>query len=326
MLFIDILKEIRGTQFDANGIPTNGMWFDIKSWHTESMQSQTDIVSKAQEVADAVDSISAYYGTIEVISSDIQQGGTNFINSVAQDLQTNNYLSTVGADLLAGALSNVKTVATNMQYIVDAKSNADSAATSAQAAQNSLDQITSLNADAQQLVSNEEPTAMYNPTTGTIVFGIPQGLKGDRGEAFTIDARGTLAQRDAYDGASEDFSFFASDSKMIYFKLSDTDGDWDEGSPFGRGDDGLSISVLEFVSTTDASGLEAQAGATDTYRAKLSDGTIVGVVNIKNGIASNSNLNSLGDIVIPNNTNRILAQPVVFDSLTIGDNSTVKFI
>lgn len=39
-----------------------------------------------------------------------------------------------------------------------------------------------------------------------------------------------------------------------------------------------------------------------------------------------SNLNSLGTVVIPDNTNGLLLQPVVFERLIVGNNSTIKLI
>ena len=38
---VNIIQEIRGTAFDVDGKPTNGMWFDVKGWHTSVEASNT---------------------------------------------------------------------------------------------------------------------------------------------------------------------------------------------------------------------------------------------------------------------------------------------
>ena len=63
------------------------------------------------------------------------------------------------------------------------------------------------------------------------------GVKGDDGESFTPDVRGLLSEKANYDAESKGFAFLAIDEGAMYFKLSDTDGDWSEAIPF-RGEQG----------------------------------------------------------------------------------------
>lgn len=76
-----------------------------------------------------------------------------------------------------------------------------------------------------------------------------RGLKGDRGDAFQVDARGLIADRSLYDTMVQGFSFLALDESQVYFKISNTDGDWSSGAAFGKGDKGdtgdASITVFE---------------------------------------------------------------------------------
>jgi len=63
-----------------------------------------------------------------------------------------------------------------------------------------------------------------------------QGEKGDQGEAFKVNAIGTLAERLAYDTEAPGFSYLATDTSLIYFRLAE--GGWSVGVPFGKGDQG----------------------------------------------------------------------------------------
>ena len=66
----------------------------------------------------------------------------------------------------------------------------------------------------------------------------PQGVKGDTGASFDADARDTFANRGLYGGQPKGFSMLAIDTGMLFFKLSNTAGDWSAGAPFGRGEAG----------------------------------------------------------------------------------------
>ena len=99
-------------------------------------------------------------------------------------------------------------------------------------------QVIGLSALATTLSAGTSATASYNPVTGIVTLGIPEGIKGDRGEAFQVSAQGGIADRTLYDLQPENFSFFATDVGEIYFKNSATDGDWGAGISFGKGDDG----------------------------------------------------------------------------------------
>lgn len=122
-------------------------------------------------------------------------------------------------------------------------------------------------------------SVVYNPTDGKFTFVVPQGLKGDRGDAFTVNAVGLFADRTLYDTRTKGFSFLALDLHEISFKLSDTSGDWSAGAPFGRGDKGDTgdtgngIVSTVFTSTDHISGLAGQSGGTDTYTITYTDTT-----------------------------------------------------
>lgn len=125
--------------------------------------------------------------------------------------------------------------------------------------------------------AGSQAQASYNSADGKLSFVIPQGLKGDRGEAFKVSAIGLFSVRVDYDTQPKDFSFFATDTSMIYFKNSDTSADWSAGVPFGKGDKGDTgetgdgISSLAFVSSTLGT-VAGRAGATDTYRITMTSG------------------------------------------------------
>lgn len=104
-------------------------------------------------------------------------------------------------------------------------------------------EIIGLSAAAVTLVQGTAASASYNPTTGVMTIGVPQGVKGDRGEAFNVSAQGLAADRVNYDLQPQGFSYFAEDEGLIYFKASATSGDWGTGISFGKGDDGEAVNL-----------------------------------------------------------------------------------
>lgn len=65
-----------------------------------------------------------------------------------------------------------------------------------------------------------------------------QGLKGDVGSSFDADVRDLFANRHLYDVQPKGFSMLAMDTGMLYFKLSNTSGNWSAGVQYGKGETG----------------------------------------------------------------------------------------
>lgn len=168
-----------------------------------------------------------------------------------------------------------------------AKTLAAEAAASAFLAAEKADEITAINGDqvAQTLAAGSAATAYYNSVTGKFTFGIPQGIKGDKGDAFEVNAVGLFSARSLYDTQPTGFSFLALDLAEIYFKLSNTSGDWSLGAPFGKGDTGNGIASITFTSTTGTA--QGQAGETDTYTITYTD-TTVDTFIVTNGLGIDS--------------------------------------
>ena len=200
-----------------------------------------------------------------------------------------------------------------------ATSQAQVATEQAQIAKQKVDTIQAITVQGQTLAAGQNVSVSYNPVTNKFTFGIPQGLKGDRGEAFKVNSIGTIAQRALYDDQLTNFSFLASDVVVdsstiphIYFKKSDAVGDWTTGIPFGRGekgdtgDTGVGISSITRTSGTGAS------GSTDTYTITLTDLTTheFTVYNGADSDIDSSDLNALSLALsqsIEANTNSINA-------------------
>lgn len=140
------------------------------------------------------------------------------------------------------------------------------------------------------LAPSQSAEVRYDAQNNTFSFYIPQGVKGERGEPFQINAFGTIAQRDLYDNRPESFSFLDVEAGSIYFKKSSIEGDWTEGTPFGQGikgengENGTSIKSIKFTSTTHKSGLPHQSDAIDTYTITLDNGNTEDF-KIQNGTA-----------------------------------------
>lgn len=150
---------------------------------------------------------------------------------------------------------------------------ASEASASATLATQKANAILNLTVQATTLIAGSMATVSYNSADGKMTFGIPKGDKGDRGEAFKVNAIGTFAGRTAYDDQPKDFSYFASDLSLIYFKNSNTTGDWTSGIPFGKGDKGdIGDTGNGIASIARISG-DGSSGSLDTYRVTMTDGT-----------------------------------------------------
>lgn len=65
-----------------------------------------------------------------------------------------------------------------------------------------------------------------------------QGVQGLKGDSFDPDAVGLASDRSLYDDEPENFSFLDTENGYLYFKKSDTSGDWTSGVPFTAGPQG----------------------------------------------------------------------------------------
>lgn len=161
--------------------------------------------------------------------------------------------------------------------VVSANNSALSASQSAQTATNKSNEIKAITAQSTTGAPGTQASASYNPTDGKFTFNIPQGIKGDKGESFTVNSSGITASRTLYDAQPTGWSFLDITTSTLYFKASNTSGDWSSGVPFGKGDtgetgeQGVGIASFTFVSTSHTSGLHAQSGGIDTYRVTLTN-------------------------------------------------------
>lgn len=65
----------------------------------------------------------------------------------------------------------------------------------------------------------------------------PAGPTGPMGPAFNVDQTGTFANRVAYDAATVPFCYYATDTKLVYFRQGGA-GVWTAGIPFGESSGG----------------------------------------------------------------------------------------
>lgn len=161
--------------------------------------------------------------------------------------------------------------------VLSASQSASSASQSALTATNKSNEIKAITAQSTTGAPGTSASASYNPTDGKFTFTIPQGSKGDKGESFTVNSSGATAQRALYNAQPVGWSFLDITTSTLYFKASNTSGDWSTGVPFGKGDKGdtgdtgVGIESFTYVSTNHISGLHAQSGGTDTYRVTLTN-------------------------------------------------------
>lgn len=161
--------------------------------------------------------------------------------------------------------------------VASASNSALSASQSATIATNKSNEIKAIKTQSTTGAAGTNASVSYNPIDGKFTFVIPQGVKGDKGESFTVDSSGITANRTLYDNKLAKWSFLDLTTSTLYFKLSNISGDWSTGIPFGKGDKGddgeagVGIGSFAFLSTTDSSGLAGKSGATDTYRVTLTN-------------------------------------------------------
>lgn len=317
ILLANSIGEVRALQerlpelvdsYDAYGNPLG------ENTIYNNLDELVEIHSKLLEISAVYDDIRATGNQyIFTVGEDLQLANSP-IKEVASNLQTTNTVGLVGTyitnvntvatgivnvNTVAADIDDVNTVAANIIDIQNAEENADTAIAQASIAITQADiattqaGIATTQAGIATAKSNEiknvsvgstitgaagtNASVIYNPTDGKFTFVVPQGVKGDRGEAFQVNAVGLIAGRSIYDSQVAGFSFLAIDEATIYFKLSNSSGDWSVGAPFGKGDKGdtgdtgIGIVSTVFTSTSDSSGLAGQSGGTDTYTITYTD-------------------------------------------------------
>lgn len=210
------------------------------------------------------------------------------------------------------------------ESVISANNSALSASSSATIATNKSNEIKAITAQSTTGAPGTSASASYNPTDGKFTFVIPQGSKGDKGESFTVNSSGATAQRALYDAQPAGWSFLDITTSTLYFKASNTSGDWSSGVPFGKGDKGdtgdtgVGIDSFTYVSTNHISGLPAQSGGTDTYRVTLTN-ALTFDYQVYNGLdysqellddKLDKNFSTFTDKPTPNDTDNLVIQEV----------------
>lgn len=109
----------------------------------------------------------------------------------------------------------------------------DRAELAALRSENALNGFKNISISAQM---GDEVSAAFDSSTNTIELTIQKGDKGDKGEAFSVSHTGPFSGRSAYDSEAPGFSYLASDTSVLYFRLDPTG--WSSGTSFGKGDKG----------------------------------------------------------------------------------------
>lgn len=191
-------------------------------------------------------------------------------------------------------------------YRNEAEGFKDSAAASAFTATQKSNEIKTLGID-QVLTgaAGSSANVIYNSLQNKFTFVIPKGDKGDRGDAYQVNALGLTPEKVNYENQSTGFSFLDIQAGLIYFKLSGATADWSAGFPFGQGPQGLQgnqgvgIVNITFKETTDLSNSPGAAGALDTYTVNLTNGQTYDY-DVRNGMNGTviSVAGKQGDVVL----------------------------
>ncbi len=300
------IKKVNANKTNIDAVNANKDNIDTNAENADAINTvATDLdlgaSSKIKINADNIDEILAVALNLAKIIA-VNNNETN-INKNANNEDNINTVAVNILDVIANA--------ENMTDIKNALNYANTASQKAEDAANARDAILNLNVSAQTLASNQLATVAFDSLSGLLSFGIPQGAKGDKGDPYEPDARGLYANRTLYDNELKDFAYLAYDVEIngeivpqLYFKNSNNPADWSVGSSFGRGATGTGIESNLFTSTTDASGIEGVAGATDTYTITYTDGSTSTWIK-KNGIVPTKadlgleNVNNTSDLNKP---------------------------
>lgn len=180
--------------------------------------------ASASASATSASNSNTYSITASTKATEASVSATNAANSAAN-------ASTSATSASASATSAANSAAAAGASAITASDAATTATTKA-------NQIQALSVQSSTLVAGSNATASYNSGTGILTLGLPTGAKGEKGDAFTVNASGLAVSRSTYNAQPQGFSFLATDTSTIYFKNSATSGDWSAGAPFGKGDKG----------------------------------------------------------------------------------------
>ena len=253
---------------DVNTIAT-----DIANVNTTAGSIASVNAVAANEInINAVNTNEANINTVAVDIANVNAVGASIANVDTTATNIAN-INTVATDI-----ANVNTVVSNLAEILLADDNATTATaqaviatTQAGIATAKSDEIKAISvASTVTGAAGTNAAVTYNSADGKFTFIVPQGIKGDKGDSFEVNSVGLLASRGLYDGQQTGFSFLAVDTAEIYFKLSNTSGDWSVAAPFGKGDTGATGAVgngIADITKTNTTGL------VDTYTITYTDTT-----------------------------------------------------
>lgn len=161
-----------------------------------SSEELEQAVAKAQEHREAADAYARSAGTALQANQQTTAQGQQILEAVSSSLQTVNQLNQ----------------------------------SSQQAAVTALEQA---NLAGQ---ANAASQALRSSVSTMLDAWLAGQLKGDKGEAFEVDAQGPFDQRVNYDSAVPGFSYLDVEAGQLFFRLDA--GGWSAGVPFGKGDKG----------------------------------------------------------------------------------------
>lgn len=236
-------------------------------------QNTVTVYNKLQEILEVYSALTAVIN----VSDSIQN--VNSVNNKLDDIENVTIHIIPNLPIILGAYNNATISTAQAQIATDQ-------ATIATTRANEIKNVSV--GSTVTAIPGTNASVTYSPISGKFAFIIPQGVKGDKGDAFQVNAVGLLIDMPLYAAQTKSFSFLAIDESKIYFKLSNTVGDWSVGAPFGKGDTGTSIGSIDFESSTDVSNLPAQVGAIDTYKVNFTDGSFA-TFTVANGTDQDGN-------------------------------------
>lgn len=222
-----------------------------------------------------------------LLYEDMKDGGTNHIQTLS-DVDYKAKIETVANSTYKTKLEEIST---NLAELLNTKLYSQNASEKLDEIKNIRDEFTTFSPRVVEIASSGTASITYNSSTGEYVLLLPKGEQGERGDAFTINASGTLVERSTYDNQAKSFSYLSLDETptKIYFKNSSISGDWNAGVEFGKGDKGdKGVSIVSVIKTS-------TSGLVDTYTINFDDSS-TSTFSITNGVGDLQASNNLSEV------------------------------
>jgi len=226
------VTSVANNEDNINSVKENEANIDIIADNKENVINIGSNIEKVITVSESIDNVSLVSANIDIVN--ITSSNIDDVNLVSSNIEDVNNVSS-NIDVMNNVLSNITDIQNaedNAKIAKDAvsttndnvaitndnvnKTNIDASNTKSDRdfVANEINKITELSAKAITLIPDSSADASYNASTGILTIGVPQGAKGDKGEAFKIDASGINTDRENYNDQNKGYTFLSTNGDL----------------------------------------------------------------------------------------------------------------